>query len=249
MKVLVPVKRVIDANVRVRVKRDGSGVETAGVKMAMNPFCEIAVEEAVRLREAGRVSEVVIVSVGCGRCQDVIRTALAMGADRGILLETETDLQPLAVAGLLKALVEREMPELVILGKQAIDDDNNQTGQMLAGLLNWPQGTFISRLEINDGKINVVREIDGGTESLALNLPAVVTTDLRLNEPRYVKLPNMMKAKKAPLEIRPVAEFDVDITPKLTQLKLEEPPPRKKGTRVESAAQLLDKLRNEAGVI
>ena len=249
MKVLVPVKRVIDANVRVRVKRDGSGVETAGVKMAMNPFCEIAVEEAVRLREAGRVSEVVIVSVGCGRCQDVIRTALAMGADRGILLETETDLQPLAVAGLLKALVEREMPELVILGKQAIDDDNNQTGQMLAGLLNWPQGTFISRLEINDGKINVVREIDGGTESLALNLPAVVTTDLRLNEPRYVKLPNMMKAKKAPLEIRPVAEFDVDITPKLTQLKLEEPPPRKKGIRVESAARLLDKLRNEAGVI
>ena len=249
MKVLVPVKRVIDANVRVRVKRDGSGVETAGVKMSMNPFCEIAVEEAVRLREAGRVSEVVIVSVGCGRCQDVIRTALAMGADRGILLETETDLQPLAVAGLLKALVEREMPELVILGKQAIDDDNNQTGQMLAGLLNWPQGTFISRLEISDGKINVVREIDGGTETLALNLPAVVTTDLRLNEPRYVKLPNMMKAKKAPLEIRSVAEFDVDIAPKLTQLKLEEPPPRKKGIRVESAARLLDKLRNEAGVI
>ena len=249
MKVLVPVKRVIDANVRVRVKRDGSGVETAGVKMSMNPFCEIAVEEAVRLREAGKASEVIIVSIGSGRCQDVIRTALAMGADRGILIETESDLQPLAVAGLLKALVERESPDLVILGKQAIDDDNNQTGQMLAGLLNWPQGTFISRLEVHDDRIDVIREIDGGTETLVLNLPAVVTTDLRLNEPRYVKLPNMMKAKKAPLEILPVNEFNVDVASKLALLKLEEPPSRKKGIRVESAAQLVDRLRNEAGVI
>lgn len=248
MKILIPVKRVIDANVRVRVKSDHSGVETASVKMSMNPFCEIAVEEAVRLKEAGKASEIIAVSIG-SQCQDVIRTALAMGADRGVLVETEIDVQPLAVARLLKALVEKESPDLVILGKQAIDNDNNQTGQMLAGLLNWPQGTFISALEINDGKVNVTREVDSGTETLSLNLPAVVTTDLRLNEPRYVKLPNIMKAKKAPLEILKAGDFNIDITPKLTILKLEEPPSRKKGIRLESVEQLVDKLRNEAKVI
>lgn len=249
MKVLVAIKRVIDANVRIRVKNDHSGVVTDGVKMSMDPFCEIAVEEAVRQKEAGKVSEVVVVSIGSGRCQDVLRTALAMGADRGILIEAEAELQPLAIAGLLTVLVDRESPQLVILGKQAIDADNNQTGQMLAGLLGWSQGMFISRLEILAGKINVVREIDGGSETLSLTPPAVVSTDLRLNEPRYVKLPGIMRAKKTPLEVLPASQFGIDLESKLTVLKLEEPPVRKKGTQVASAAQLVDKLRNEAGVI
>ena len=249
MKILVPVKRVIDANIRVRIKSDHSGIETTGVKLSMNPFCEIAVEEAVRLKESGKASEVIVISIGAGQCQDVIRTALAMGADRGVLIETALDLQPFGIAKLLQALVKRESPDLVVLGKQAIDDDNNQTGQMLAGLLNWPQGTFISDLKIDNEKIKVTREIDGGTETLSLNLPAVVTTDLRLNEPRYVKLPNMMKAKKAPLEVLAADTFNVDIVPKQTILKVEEPPLRKKGIKVASVAQLVDKLRHEAGVI
>jgi electron transfer flavoprotein beta subunit len=249
MKILVPVKRVVDYNVKVRVKKDGSGVETANVKMSMNPFDEIAVEEAVRLQEAGRAEDLVIVSVGFKQCQETIRTALAMGADRGILVETEDELEPLAVAKILREIVNNENPDLVILGKQAIDDDSNQTGQLLAGLLGWPQGTFASKLEFADQRVEVTREVDGGLETLSLALPAVITVDLRLNEPRYVKLPNIMKAKKKPLETVGVDEFGLDLDPRLTTLKVEEPPERGGGVRVETVEELVDKLRNEAKVI
>ena len=249
MKILVAVKRVVDYNVKVRAKADGSGVETANVKMSMNPFDEIAVEEAVRLQEAGKAKEIVAVSLGVAACQDTIRTALAMGADRGILVETDTELQPLAVAKLLKAVVEKEQPDLIILGKQAIDDDSNQTGQMLAALLGWPQGTFASKVEIGAGEINVTREVDGGLETVAVKLPAVVTTDLRLNEPRFVKLPNIMKAKKKPLAVLKPAELGVDVAPRLVTLKVQEPPKRQAGIKVDTVAILVDKLRNEAHVI
>ena len=248
MKILVAVKRVVDYNVKVRAKADGSGVETANVKMSMNPFDEIAVEEAVRLQEAGKAKEIVAVSLGVPACQDTIRTALAMGADRGILVETDADLQPLAVAKLLKAVVDREKPDLVILGKQAIDDDANQTGQMLAALLGWAQGTFASKVEVGTG-IEVTREVDGGLETVALKLPAVVTTDLRLNEPRFVKLPNIMKAKKKPLDVLKPADLGVDVTPRLTTLKVQEPAKRQAGIKVDTVAALVDKLRNEAHVI
>ncbi|MFO1424011.1 MAG: electron transfer flavoprotein subunit beta/FixA family protein [Candidatus Competibacteraceae bacterium] len=249
MKILVAVKRVVDYNVKVRAKADGSGVETANVKMSMNPFDEIAVEEAVRLQEAGKAKEIVAVSLGVAACQDTIRTALAMGADRGILVETDAELQPLAVAKLLKAVVEKEKPELVILGKQAIDDDSNQTGQMLAALLGWPQGTFASKVEVGAGTVDVTREIDGGLETVALKLPAVVTTDLRLNEPRFVKLPNIMKAKKKPLDVLKPADLGVDVAPRLITLKVQEPPKRQAGIKVDTIAALVDKLRNEAHVI
>ena len=249
MKLLVAVKRVVDYNVKTRVKSDQSGVETANVKMSMNPFDEIAVEEAVRMKEAGRASEVIAVSCGPQACQETIRYALALGADRGILVQAEQELQPLAVAKLLKSVVERESPELVILGKQAIDDDSNQTGQMLAALLGWPQGTFASKVEVEEGSLQVTREIDGGLETVALSLPAVVTTDLRLNEPRYAKLPNIMKAKKKPLEVIPVEETGVDTAPRLTTLKVTEPAQRQAGIKVGSVAELVEKLRNEAKVI
>ncbi len=249
MKILVAVKRVVDYNVKVRAKADGSGVETANVKMSMNPFDEIAVEEAVRLQESGKAQEIVAVSLGVAACQDTIRTALAMGADRGILVETDADLQPLAVAKLLKAVVDKEQPTLVILGKQAIDDDANQTGQMLAALLGWAQGTFASKVEPGDGQINVTREVDGGLETVALKLPTVVTADLRLNEPRFVKLPNIMKAKKKPLEVLKPADLGVDPTPRITTLKVQEPPKRQAGIKVDSVATLVDKLRNEAHAI
>ena len=249
MKILVAVKRVVDYNVKVRAKADGTGVETANVKMSMNPFDEIAVEEAIRLQEAGKAQEIVAISLGVAACQDTIRTALAMGADRGILVETDAELQPLAVAKLLKAAVEKEKPDLVILGKQAIDDDANQTGQMLAALLGWPQGTFASKVELGDGTVNVTREIDGGLETVALKLPALVTTDLRLNEPRFVKLPNIMKAKKKPLEVLKPAELGVDVAPRLVTLKVQEPPKRQAGIKVGSVAELVDKLHNEAHVI
>ena len=249
MKILVAVKRVVDYNVKVRAKADGSGVETANVKMSMNPFDEIAVEEAVRLQEAGKAQEIVAVSLGVAACQDTIRTALAMGADRGILVETDAELQPLAVAKLLKAVVDKEKPDLVILGKQAIDDDANQTGQMLAALLAWPQGTFASKVELGDGRVNVTREIDGGLETVALKLPAVVTTDLRLNEPRFVKLPNIMKAKKKPLDVLKPADLGVDPAPRVVTLKVQEPPKRQAGVKVDTVAALVDKLRNEAHAI
>jgi electron transfer flavoprotein beta subunit len=249
MKILVAIKRVIDANVRVRVKADRTGVETANVKMSMNPFCEIAVEEAVRLKEKGVATEIVAVSIGSAQSQDVLRTALAMGADRAILVTTEAAVQPLAVAGLLKAIVERESPRLVILGKQAVDDDNNQTGQMLAGLLNWAQGTFASKLEISGDRAQVTREVDGGLETLSLALPAVVTTDLRLNEPRYVKLPNIMQARKKPLEMVKPEDLGVDIAPRLKVLKVEEPPVRSGGIKVASVEELVDRLRNEKKVL
>ncbi len=249
MKVLVAVKRVIDYNVKVRVKADNTGVETANVKMSMNPFDEIAVEEAIRLKEAGTVEEIVAVSMGPQQCQETIRTALAMGADRGILVKTDDELQPLAVAKLLKAVVDEESPDLVILGKQAIDDDSNQTGQMLAALLGWPQGTFASNLELADGKATVTREVDGGLETVSLNSPCVMTTDLRLNEPRYASLPNIMKAKKKPIDEKTPEDLGADIAPRLTTLKVEDPPSRAAGVVVEDVAQLIDKLRNEAGVI
>ena len=249
MKILVAVKRVVDYNVKVRAKADGSGVETANVKMSMNPFDEIAIEEAVRLQEAGKAKEIVAVSLGVAACQDTIRTALAMGADRGILVETDAELQPLAVAKLLKAVVAQEQPDLIILGKQAIDDDANQTGQMLAALLGWSQGTFASKVEIGDGVINVTREVDGGLETVAVKLPSVVTTDLRLNEPRFVKLPNIMKAKKKPLAVLKPAELGVDVAPRLVTLKVQEPPKRQAGIKVDTVAILVDKLRNEAHVI
>ncbi len=249
MKVLVPVKRVVDYNVKVRVRSDGSGVETAGVKMSMNPFDEIGVEEAIRLREKGIATEVIAVSLGVAACAETIRTALAMGADRGILVETDAELQPLAVAKLLRALVEREQPGLVILGKQAIDDDMNATGQMLAALLGWPQGTFASKVAIEGDTATVTREVDGGLETVALRLPAIITTDLRLNEPRYASLPNIMKARKKPIEtIRP-ADLGVDPAPRLKVVKVTEPPKRKAGAKVGSVAELVAKLKTEAKVI
>ncbi len=249
MKVLVAVKRVIDANVKVRVKADGTGVETANVKMAMNPFCEIGVEEALRLKEAGKATEVVAVSCGGPQCQETIRTALAMGADRGIHVQTDVELQPLAVAKLLKAVVGKEQPGLVILGKQAIDDDCNQTGQMLAGLLGWPQATFASKLVVEDGGFTVTREVDAGLEVVRLKAPALITTDLRLNEPRYASLPNIMKAKKKPIEALTPEALGVDATPRVKTLKVVEPPKRKSGIKVKSVGELVDKLRNEAKVI
>ncbi len=249
MKLLVPVKRVIDYNVKVRVKSDNTGVETSNVKMSMNPFDEIAVEEAVRMREAGSANEIIAVSLGVQQCQETIRTALAMGADRGVHVKTDQELQPLAVAKLLKALVEKESPDLVILGKQAIDDDSNQTGQMLAALLDWPQGTFASGIELSDGKAKVIREVDGGLETIEINTPAVISTDLRLNEPRYASLPNIMKAKKKPIDEMSPEDLGVDIGPRLTTLKVEEPPKREAGVMVESVAELVDKLKNEAKVI
>jgi len=249
MKVLVTVKRVIDPYVKVRVKSDGSGVELANVKMTMNPFCEIAVEQAVRMKEAGVVTEIVAVSIGVPQCQETLRTAMAMGADRGILVEAPADAQPLAVAKLVKAVIDKESPKLVIMGKQAIDDDSNQSGQMVAALTGWPQATFISNVTVNGDTADVTREIDGGLEKLTIRLPAVVTTDLRLNEPRYVTLPNIMKAKKKPLEVLKPEALGVDITPRLKTLKVVEPPKRKGGGRVADVKELVAKLRNEAKVI
>jgi electron transfer flavoprotein beta subunit len=249
MKVLVPVKRVVDYNVKVRVKSDGSGVDIANVKMSMNPFDEIAVEEAVRLKEKGVVTEVVAVSCGVTQCQETLRTAMAIGADRAILVETTEELQPLAVAKLLKALVDKESPQLVILGKQAIDDDCNQTGQMLAALCGWGQGTFASKVVVEGDTVQVTREVDGGLETVALTLPAVITTDLRLNEPRYVTLPNIMKAKKKTLEVLKPEDLGVDVTPRIKTLKVAEPPKRGAGIKVPDVATLVDKLKNEAKVI
>jgi electron transfer flavoprotein beta subunit len=249
MKVLISIKRVVDFTVKVRVKSDGSGVDLDNVKMSMNPFDEIAVEEAIRLKERGIVTEIVTVSIGSSACQETLRTAMAMGADRSILIESDNDLEPLAVAKVLKAVVLKENPQLVILGKQAIDDDSNQTGQLLAGLLDWPQGTFASKLELANGKAVVTREIDGGLETLELPLPAVITTDLRLNEPRYTTLPNIMKAKKRPLDIVKVGDLQVDARPRLTTLKVEAPRPRQAGIRVASVEELVTKLRDEAKVI
>ena len=249
MKVLVPVKRVVDYNVKVRVKSDGSGVDIANVKMSMNPFDEIALEEAMRLKEAGKVTEVVAVSCGVPQCQETLRTAMAIGADRAILVDTDAELQPLAVAKLLKAVADQEQPQLIVLGKQAIDDDCNQTGQMLAALLGWPQATFASKVELGDGNVTVTREVDGGLETLSLTLPAIITTDLRLNEPRYVTLPNIMKAKKKTLEVLKPDALGVDVSPRLTTLKVVEPPKRKAGAKVADAKALVDKLRNDAKVI
>ncbi|NOZ65504.1 MAG: electron transfer flavoprotein subunit beta/FixA family protein [Alphaproteobacteria bacterium] len=249
MKILVPVKRVIDYNVKVRVKADNSGVELANVKMSMNPFDEIAVEEALRIREAGNADEVVVVSIGPAQAQETLRTALAMGADRAILVKTDEAVEPLAIAKILKAITEEENPGLVMLGKQAIDNDCNQTGQMLAALLSWPQGTFASEVAISDGSVNVTREIDGGLETVKLTLPAVVTTDLRLNEPRYASLPNIMKAKRKPLDIKEPADYGVDTARRVITLKVEEPSKREAGIIVESVAELVAKLRDEAGVI
>ncbi len=249
MKVLIPIKRVVDYNVKIRVKSDSTGVELANVKMSMNPFDEISVEEAIRLKEAGTADELVVVSIGPQKCQETIRTALAMGADRGILVLTDEETEPLTVAKILKAVVGEENPELVILGKQAIDDDCNQTGQMLAALLGWPQGTFASKLTPGDGKIEVTREVDGGLNVISIDLPAVVTTDLRLNEPRYASLPNIMKAKKKTIDEKTPADYGVDTTPRIKILKVEEPAKREAGVIVESVAELVDKLKNEAGVI
>ena len=249
MKVLVPVKRVVDYNVKVRVKSDGTGVDIANVKMSMNPFDEIAVEEAVRLKEKGVVTEVIAVSCGVAQCQETLRTAMAIGADRGILVETDAELQPLAIAKLLKALVDKEQPGLVILGKQAIDGDNNQTGQMLAALADLPQATFASKVEVAGDKVNVTREVDGGLETVALSTPAIITTDLRLNEPRYVTLPNIMKAKKKQLDTVKPADLGVDVAPRIKTLKVSEPPKRSAGIKVPDVATLVDKLKNEAKVI
>jgi electron transfer flavoprotein beta subunit len=249
MKVLVPVKRVVDYNVKVRVKSDGSGVDIANVKMSMNPFDEIALEEAMRLKESGKVTEVVAVSIGVAQCQETLRTGMAIGADRGILVETAGDTEPLGVAKVLKALADKEQPQLIILGKQAIDDDSNQTGQMLAALLGWPQATFASKVVLEDGKVTVTREVDGGLETVALTLPAIVTTDLRLNEPRYVTLPNIMKAKKKPLETIKPDELGIDVTPRLKTVKVAEPAKRSAGIKVPDVATLVAKLRTEAKVI
>jgi electron transfer flavoprotein beta subunit len=249
MKVLVPVKRVVDYNVKVRVKSDGSGVDIANVKMSMNPFDEIAVEEAMRLKEAGKATEVVAVSCGVTQCQETLRTAMAIGADRAVLIETDVELQPLAVAKLLKALADKEQPQLIILGKQAIDDDCNQTGQMLAALLGWPQATFASKVVIEDGKAIVTREVDGGLETVSLSLPAIVTTDLRLNEPRYVTLPNIMKAKKKTLDVLTPDALGVDVAPRLKTVKVSEPAKRSAGVMVPDVAALVAKLKNEAKVI
>ncbi|MCG8492898.1 MAG: electron transfer flavoprotein subunit beta/FixA family protein [Sneathiellales bacterium] len=249
MKVLVAVKRVVDYNVKIRVKADNTGVDLANVKMSMNPFDEIAVEEALRLKEAGKATEVVAVSVGPQAAQETIRTALAMGADRGILVKTDDEVEPLGVAKILKAVAEEENPDLVIVGKQAIDDDSNQTGQMLSALLGWSQGTFASEVDLGDGSVKVTREIDGGLQTVDLKMPAVVTTDLRLNEPRYASLPNIMKAKKKPIDEKEVADLGVDVAPRLTTLKVEEPAKREAGVMVESVGELVEKLKNEAGVI
>jgi electron transfer flavoprotein beta subunit len=249
MKVLVTVKRVIDPYVKVRVKSDGSGVETANIKMTMNPFCEIAVEQAVRMKEAGVVTEIVVVSVGATQSQETLRTAMAMGADRGILVDAGVDIEPLAVAKLLKAIIQKENPQLVITGKQAIDDDSNQTGQMISALMGWPQATFISNITVNGDTADVTREIDGGLEKLTIKLPAVVTSDLRLNEPRYVTLPNIMKAKKKPMEVIKPDALGVDVTPRLKTLKVQEPPSRSAGVKVADVKELVAKLRNEARVI
>jgi electron transfer flavoprotein beta subunit len=249
MKVLVPVKRVVDFNVKIRVKADGTGVDLANVKMSMNPFDEIAVEEAIRLKEAGKATEVVVVSIGPAQAQETLRTAMAMGADRAILIKTEGTIEPLAVAKLLRGVVEAEGPGLVILGKQAIDDDANQTGQMLAALLGWSQATFASKLELGDGRAKVTREVDGGLQAIEVKLPAIVTADLRLNEPRYASLPNIMKAKKKPLEEKAPADYGVGIEPRLKVLATEEPPVRKAGVKVASVAELVERLRNEAGVL
>ncbi len=249
MIILVPVKRVVDYNVKVRVKSDHTGMDIANVKMSMNPFDEIAIEEAVRLKEAGIATEVVAISCGVTQCQETLRTAMAIGADRAVLVETDVELQPLAVAKLIKALVDKEKPSLVILGKQAIDDDANQTGQMLAALLGWPQATFASKVVVADGKVSVTREVDGGLETVSLTLPAIVTTDLRLNEPRFVTLPNIMKAKKKPLETIKPDDLGVDVTPRVKTLKVNEPPKRSAGSIVPDVATLVDKLKNEAKVI
>jgi len=249
MKILVPVKRVVDYNVKVRVKPDQSGVDLANVKMSMNPFCEIAVEEAIRLKEAGKADEIVVVSIGPSQAQETIRTALAMGADRGILVTAEGRVEPLAVAKILAKIVEEESPDLVVLGKQAIDDDANQTGQMLGALLDWPQGTFASKVELDGGNVTVTREIDGGLQTIKLDGPAIVTTDLRLNEPRYASLPNIMKAKRKPIDTKTPEDYGVDISPRLEVVKVTEPPKREAGIKVESVAELVDKLKNEAGVL
>jgi electron transfer flavoprotein beta subunit len=249
MKILVPVKRVVDFNVKVRVKADQTGVELANVKMSMNPFDEIAVEEALKLREAGKAAEVIVVSAGVAACQETLRTALAMGADRAVLVETDADLQPLAVAKLLKAVATKEGVGLVILGKQAIDDDSNQTGQMLAALLDWPQATFASKVELGDGTAKVTREIDGGLETVEVKMPAVITTDLRLNTPRYATLPNIMKAKKKPLDVLKPDALGVDVAPRVKTLKVAEPGKRKAGVMVKDVGELVDKLKNEAKVI
>lgn len=249
MKVLVPIKRVVDYNVKVRAKSDETGPDLANVKMAINPFCEIAVEEAIRLKEAGTAEEVIAVSIGTNACQEQLRTALALGADRAILVETELEVEPLGVAKLLKSVAEKEQPDLIILGKQAIDDDSNQTGQMVASLLSCPQGTFASEIKIDEGKISVTREVDGGLQTVSLNLPAVVTTDLRLNEPRYASLPNIMKAKKKPLDTLTPEELGVDASPRTEILKVSPPPERAAGVIVESVDELVDKLKNEAKVI
>ena len=249
MKVLVPVKRVVDYNVKIRVKADGSGVDLANVKMSMNPFDEIAVEEAIRLKEAGKAEEIIAVSIGPQKAQETIRTALAMGADRGILITSDDEVEPLAVAKLLKAVVEAEKPDLVILGKQAIDDDSNQTGQMLSALLGWPQGTFASKLELDGDKARVTREVDGGLQTVILNMPCIVTTDLRLNEPRYASLPNIMKAKKKPLDEKTAANYGVDTSPRLKVLETSEPATRDAGEILASTADLVEKLKSQAGVI
>jgi len=249
MKIIVPVKRVVDYNVKVRVRADGSGIETAGVKMSMNPFDEIAVEEAVRLKEKGSANEIIAVSIGVQQCAETLRTALAMGADRGILVESDADLQPLAVAKLLAAIVEKEQPQLVILGKQAIDDDMSATGQMLAAFLGWSQGTFASKVTVDGDRLTVTREVDGGLETVALNLPSIITTDLRLNEPRYASLPNIMKARKKPIANFSPSDLGVDVTPRLKVIKVEDPPKRAAGQKVASVEELVNKLRTEAKVI
>jgi len=248
MKILVPVKRVVDYNVKIRVKSDQTGVDLANVKMSMNPFCEIAVEEAVRMQEAGIASEIIVVSIGPSQAQETIRTALAMGADRGILVQTDVDVEPLAVAKILKAVVETEGPDMVVMGKQAIDGDNNQTGQMLSALLGWSQGTFASEIKQDGDKLTVTREIDGGLQTIKLATPSIVTADLRLNEPRYASLPNIMKAKKKPIDEKTPADYGVDVTPRLTIVKVTEPPQREAGVKVETVAELVGKLKNEAGV-
>jgi electron transfer flavoprotein beta subunit len=249
MKALVPIKRVLDYNLKVKVKADQSGVDLTNLKMSMNPFCEIAVEEAVRLKEKGIVTEIIAVSIGPDAAQETIRNALAMGADRGILVKADGDVEPLAVAKILKGVVEAEGPQLVILGKQAIDDDSNQTGQMLAALLGWPQGSFASKVVIEGAKASVTREVDGGLQTVALDLPAIVTTDLRLNEPRYASLPNIMKAKKKPIDVKAPGDYGVDVAPRLKVLKVSEPAKRQAGIKVKTVAELVDKLKNEAGVI
>jgi electron transfer flavoprotein beta subunit len=249
MKILVPVKRVVDYNIKIRIKSDGSGVELANVKMSMNPFDEIAVEEALRQKEAGKASEVVVVSIGLPQASETIRTALAMGADRGVLIKTDALVEPLAVAKLIKGVIAAEQPGLVIMGKQAIDDDSNQTGQMLAALLGWGQGTFASKVVIGDGSVVVTREVDGGMQTVKLSLPAIVTTDLRLNEPRYASLPNIMKAKKKPIDEKTPADYGVDVSPRLKVMKTSEPPGRKAGVKVKTVAELVAKLHDEAGVI